>query len=43
MDQRQLGRSTLTVSTVCLGTNVFGWTIDQARLSGSWTRSSRPA
>jgi aryl-alcohol dehydrogenase-like predicted oxidoreductase len=29
MDQRQLGRSTLTVSTLCLGTNVFGWTIDQ--------------
>jgi aryl-alcohol dehydrogenase-like predicted oxidoreductase len=30
MEQRQLGRSALTVSTLCLGSNVFGWTVDRA-------------
>ncbi len=30
MKQRQLGRSDLKVSTLCLGGNVFGWTADEA-------------
>ena len=30
MDYRVLGRSSLKVSPVCLGGNVFGWTVDQA-------------
>lgn len=29
MDKRRLGRSNLMVSPVCLGGNVFGWTIDE--------------
>lgn len=29
MDYRTLGRSTLKVSPVCLGGNVFGWTVDE--------------
>ncbi len=29
MDYRSLGRSSLKVSPVCLGGNVFGWTVDQ--------------
>jgi aryl-alcohol dehydrogenase-like predicted oxidoreductase len=31
MDQRQLGRSTLRVSPLCLGGNVFGWTVDKGQ------------
>ncbi|MGO4705087.1 aldo/keto reductase [Microvirga sp. 2MCAF38] len=27
--RRQLGRSSLSVSTLCLGTNVFGWSVDE--------------
>jgi len=30
MDQRQLGRSPLKVSPLCLGSNVFGWTVDRS-------------
>src|SRR6187399_621298 len=30
MELRELGRSGLKVSTVCLGGNVFGWTADEA-------------
>jgi aryl-alcohol dehydrogenase-like predicted oxidoreductase len=30
MDKRRLGRSDLMVSPLCLGTNVFGWTVDEA-------------
>lgn len=30
MDLRQLGRSSLRVSPLCLGSNVFGWTVDRA-------------
>ena len=30
MQMRPLGRCGLNVSALCLGTNVFGWTIDQA-------------
>lgn len=30
MDQRPLGRSGLTVSPLCFGGNVFGWTADEA-------------
>lgn len=30
MQKRQLGRSGLQVSPVCLGGNVFGWTVDEA-------------
>ena len=30
MDKRWLGRSDLMVSPLCLGTNVFGWTVDEA-------------
>jgi aryl-alcohol dehydrogenase-like predicted oxidoreductase len=30
MEKRKLGRSELEVSPVCLGGNVFGWTIDEA-------------
>lgn len=30
MDQRSLGRSGLTVSPLCFGGNVFGWTADEA-------------
>ena len=30
MDKRQLGRSDLMVSPLCLGGNVFGWTADEA-------------
>jgi aryl-alcohol dehydrogenase-like predicted oxidoreductase len=29
MDYRQLGRSGLSVSPICLGGNVFGWTVDE--------------
>lgn len=31
MEKRQLGRSGLMVSPICLGGNVFGWTADEAR------------
>ncbi|NBJ12387.1 aldo/keto reductase [Microvirga arsenatis] len=30
MEKRRLGRSNLTVSPLCLGGNVFGWTADEA-------------
>jgi aryl-alcohol dehydrogenase-like predicted oxidoreductase len=30
MDNRKLGRSTLTVAPLCFGGNVFGWTADEA-------------
>ena len=30
MNQRKLGHSPLSVSTLCFGGNVFGWTVDQA-------------
>jgi aryl-alcohol dehydrogenase-like predicted oxidoreductase len=30
MDKRRLGRSDLMVSPLCLGSNVFGWTADEA-------------
>jgi aryl-alcohol dehydrogenase-like predicted oxidoreductase len=30
MDRRRLGRSDLQVSPLCLGGNVFGWTVDEA-------------
>ncbi|HZB62984.1 MAG TPA: aldo/keto reductase [Microvirga sp.] len=30
MDKRRLGHSDLMVSPLCLGTNVFGWTVDEA-------------
>jgi aryl-alcohol dehydrogenase-like predicted oxidoreductase len=30
MDKRRLGRSNLMVSPLCLGGNVFGWTVDEA-------------
>jgi aryl-alcohol dehydrogenase-like predicted oxidoreductase len=30
MDKRRLGRSNLVVSPLCLGSNVFGWTVDEA-------------
>lgn len=30
MEIRQLGNSSLKVSSICLGGNVFGWTIDEA-------------
>ena len=36
---RQLGRSGLEVSPICLGGNVFGWTVDEAmsfRLLDAW-------
>jgi aryl-alcohol dehydrogenase-like predicted oxidoreductase len=39
MDTRELGRSGLQVSRICLGGNVFGWTIDEAmsfRLLDGW-------
>ncbi len=39
MKHRELGRSGLSVSPVCLGCNVFGWTIDEAmshRLLDAW-------
>jgi aryl-alcohol dehydrogenase-like predicted oxidoreductase len=29
MQKRKLGRSTLEVASICLGGNVFGWTIDE--------------
>jgi aryl-alcohol dehydrogenase-like predicted oxidoreductase len=31
MELRMLGRSGLKVSILCLGGNVFGWTIDEKR------------
>ncbi len=31
MDKRRVGRSELNVVPLCLGGNVFGWTIDEAR------------
>ena len=31
MELRMLGRSGLKVSPLCLGGNVFGWTIDEKR------------
>jgi aryl-alcohol dehydrogenase-like predicted oxidoreductase len=39
MDLRELGRSGLQVSPLCLGGNVFGWTVDEAlsfRLLDAW-------
>ncbi len=42
MDTRSLGRSGLQVSPVCLGGNVFGWTVDEAmsfRLLDAWVDS----
>ncbi len=30
MEHRQLGRSDLRVPTLCIGSNVFGWTADEA-------------
>src|SRR5436309_15029293 len=39
MNQRPLGRSGLQVSRLCLGGNVFGWTVDEAmsfRLLDAW-------
>jgi aryl-alcohol dehydrogenase-like predicted oxidoreductase len=39
MNLRELGRSGLQVSPICLGGNVFGWTIDEAmsfRLLDAW-------
>ena len=39
MDHRILGRSPLKVSPICLGGNVFGWTVDEAmsfRLLDAW-------
>ena len=39
MDTRSLGRSGLQVSRVCLGGNVFGWTVDERasfRLLDAW-------
>src|SRR3990172_6131099 len=29
MEQRRLGRTGLKVASICLGGNVFGWTIDE--------------
>jgi aryl-alcohol dehydrogenase-like predicted oxidoreductase len=31
MEQRALGKSGLTVAPLCLGGNVFGWTVDEAQ------------
>ena len=31
MQLRQIGKSELSVTPLCLGGNVFGWTIDEAR------------
>src|SRR6185369_16061007 len=31
MEKKQLGRSGLMVSPICLGGNVFGWTIDEQK------------
>jgi aryl-alcohol dehydrogenase-like predicted oxidoreductase len=31
LDPRPLGRSGIDVSSLCLGGNVFGWTIDEQR------------
>ena len=39
LSHRQLGRSGLEVSPICLGGNVFGWTVDEAmsfRLLDAW-------
>jgi aryl-alcohol dehydrogenase-like predicted oxidoreductase len=39
MDTRSLGRSALQVSRICLGGNVFGWTVDERasfRLLDAW-------
>ena len=39
MDTRSLGRSGLQVSRICLGGNVFGWTVDERasfRLLDAW-------
>ena len=39
MNTRALGRSGLQVSSICLGGNVFGWTVDEAtshRLLDAW-------
>ena len=39
MDTRELGRSGLHVSRICLGGNVFGWTVDEPtsfRLLDAW-------
>ncbi len=30
MDKRRLGRSNIMVPPLCLGSNVFGWTVDEA-------------
>jgi len=42
MDTRSLGRSGLQVSPICLGGNVFGWTVDESmsfRLLDAWVDS----
>jgi aryl-alcohol dehydrogenase-like predicted oxidoreductase len=42
MNTRALGRSGLQVSPICLGGNVFGWTVDEAmsfRLLDAWVDS----
>jgi aryl-alcohol dehydrogenase-like predicted oxidoreductase len=42
MNTRALGRSGLQVSSICLGGNVFGWTVDEAmsfRLLDAWVDS----
>jgi len=42
MNTRSLGRSGLQVSPICLGGNVFGWTVDEAmsfRLLDAWVDS----
>ena len=39
MNTREIGRSGLHVSPLCLGGNVFGWTVDEAtsfRLLDAW-------
>ena len=39
MEMRELGRSGLKVSPICLGGNVFGWTVDEAlsfRVLDAW-------
>ena len=42
MQRIKLGKSDLEVPVICLGGNVYGWTLRKPILFGNWTRPWRP-
>ena len=42
MQRVKLGKSDLEVPVLCLGGNVYGWTLPRPIPSGNWMRRSRP-